>query len=1794
MKKRLLAAVLGFSLLLNASIIPSYAITTEELTPQTVSEVPETENVVTQVVYEHLDFEYSTEAGQDPGDVLGGIVKGSSTLIAPTPSDDRVYDGNYSLKIVGNEADAKFFGSKGYGDPQEGKIFSVWVYDDNDPDRFITFKLTKGTDTSSEAYTVSFGIQGGNYRAYTTRSTGGTILNKTVQGSEYDEGWHQFTVDYSVAGKVDILVDGEVIGSQALSSGDYGDFTLMSFENGSTSATRYPAKGADVYIDDIMVTESAPVPSAPVVDDNMDTLSFTYADSKTNPADYEYSIDGGVNFEDCLKNPIYIGNIDVAVGDVVVRAKAPDGADYTFPVITNDTAFTSNVNIDLSMEREEDLTNFNMLVNIPPEGTKDPATVPPELSISTDYSRSGISSMLIIPDGANIAEDNSGLSNKGGLYRIGNTSETLIEDKVLTIWVYDDLSITDNDHKMMGYTEELDASGTVVSKTFVGFSNSVNDDYYVVRSSPGAATDWSTWGLTSVQRTEGWHSYQWDYTVEGECNIYIDGVLVRTFASNGLSNYYLQDTWSHSGVDKMSYYVDDITITNSREEVPVVPEAPTAPVTDDENNTFGFTPVEGKEELSLYEYSIDGGKTFNDVTANPQPVSTQLLEVGTVMLRLKATDTEQSGMVLRNDVRFTDPADVVKDKIHEEIDFITYSNPKDYTVESWKVLETAIANAETAMETNTDLQSAYDAILNAMDMLEFADIPFVEYTFADEVVPVPPVYGVPDWSEDGNISHLTEKSYKIRTEEVDGRQVAQFTYNFPKALEDKKVVFYHYADYTGSGWFEITFGNSEDGTGQVLSCYTSSGSVSTYYQLYDLVDGEKVNGRSTGIRRRNDIHKFEINMTNGNGTQFYFDTNLISSLVNLDSIDYIDITVSKTGESSYISLDDISISHSNPVTDISLPVDTVELGYRDTYEINHINNTTTTKYDSYGTTDKISYTSADPTIAYVTAGGSIQPMKPGQTTVTVKSTSGVTETINVIVKDFMVESVGISESIITVDPNFVTEYAMEKNSIKVFNAIIEPANATNLNKTWTSSDESIATVIDGEVTTYGKKGTATITVTTEDGNYKSSVVITVADEAYNYGAEVFVATNGNDFTGDGTIENPYASIERARDDLRAHSDVVDGGAVVYFREGSYFVSEGIMLEIQDSGTADSPVEYKAYNDEKVQFTGGATLNATDFELVSDSEDLLKIQDYAENQVYVADISDYLGDEKLDIMAKGYFTPYPANLVEDAGYNTTTQYYSVTFGNELLTLARWPNVDETYGSYEHTGYAKFDTIPYKGNSIRDWLDDQIGRPNYVQEDERDIFDAFTFTSTRLTDRMESWYGVAQDGSNILDLDIWYEGYTSVSYTTQSSPIRSITSNGVVQSELACTYWARVDPNTRFYVYNLLQELDIPGEWYIDKDAEKLYLIPPTGTDMTDPTNTVSFGTLGETMFTLTDTKHITIENVELTNTVGPAFEVYGGNNNTLSRSTISNSAGDAGGVWDSENEKAMNNGLEYCLVKDVNGGFTLGGETYYEEFVHTFNFVNGCTFDNYQTLTTGFNPAVVLHGVGNYVSSCEIMNSPNNAIMWQGNDNVIEFNEIHHVVLETHDTSAIYTGRNVLHRGTVVKNNYFHSLGSEGDYTSGNQAVYLDDLSSGILVYDNVFEDVFMGVFINGGQDNYIFDNEFRDCEYGVLATDWAYMGMAYWLSHGYGTKQDPSTNIPVDVDWAAEDSAYAKYHNVTTLFEGDDHQNALYNKIIDNYVTSDTDDIFEWFEYRLREVQPNAKAVISDWYFDKNNNFMID
>jgi len=103
--------------------------------------------------------------------------------------------------------------------------------------------------------------------------------------------------------------------------------------------------------------------------------------------------------------------------------------------------------------------------------------------------------------------------------------------------------------------------------------------------------------------------------------------------------------------------------------------------------------------------------------------------------------------------------------------------------------------------------------------------------------------------------------------------------------------------------------------------------------------------------------------------------------------------------------------------------------------------------------------------------------------------------------------------------------------------------------------------------------------------------------AASRGTEWFVSPHGNDaWTGSnadstsGTLDGPFASLERAREAVRKARAAGDRTPqTVFVRAGTYHLKDAFKLESPDSGEAGTPVTWTAYKDEKPVLTGAISI-----------------------------------------------------------------------------------------------------------------------------------------------------------------------------------------------------------------------------------------------------------------------------------------------------------------------------------------------------------------------------------------------------------------------------------------------------------------------------------------------------------------------------------------------------------------------------------------------------------------------------
>jgi len=167
-----------------------------------------------------------------------------------------------------------------------------------------------------------------------------------------------------------------------------------------------------------------------------------------------------------------------------------------------------------------------------------------------------------------------------------------------------------------------------------------------------------------------------------------------------------------------------------------------------------------------------------------------------------------------------------------------------------------------------------------------------------------------------------------------------------------------------------------------------------------------------------------------------------------------------------------------------------------------------------GARQRVVWSSNNEAIATVSSSGLVTAAGAGTTQIraTAYGTTDVLAFTTVVVAAAAVPVTGV-----TITQNNFELYMRRTQQLAM---TLTPANSTNRNVAWSSSAPTVATVSDTGLVTGVTAGTATITVTTEDGGHTASVNVTVLYRAAGAIATVaeFFAINDNP-TGNFFLEN---------------------------------------------------------------------------------------------------------------------------------------------------------------------------------------------------------------------------------------------------------------------------------------------------------------------------------------------------------------------------------------------------------------------------------------------------------------------------------------------------------------------------------------------------------------------------------------------------------------------------------------------------------------------------------------------------
>lgn len=560
------------------------------------------------------------------------------------------------------------------------------------------------------------------------------------------------------------------------------------------------------------------------------------------------------------------------------------------------------------------------------------------------------------------------------------------------------------------------------------------------------------------------------------------------------------------------------------------------------------------------------------------------------------------------------------------------------------------------------------------------------------------------------------------------------------------------------------------------------------------------------------------------------------------------------------------------------------------------------------------------------------------------------------------------------------------------------------------------------------------------------------------GQKIFVSTVGDD-SGDGSEEEPLRTLEKAIDVANEMREDSDKLIEILLREGTYSVTNTI--KIINSQKDDSLLKISAYQDEKVTINAGVDIPLSAMN-IADSDFTNAIIDKPNaGSVLQYNLKDAQIEDFGEISLRGH-------LISDE----KEAQAELSLNGEVQKLAGWPNG-------EYTGLIK----PTDSNE-------------YGKRTKSGIANGCSFKVNY--DRPSQWSKPEQ---------AWLSGTIGPNYEFDYYPVSRF------DSEEKRVYLSRgalekyyTEPYYRFE--NVPEELDEPGEYYIDRQSGMLYFYPPEDAPkdsvltitMSTPTLGVS-GKAPNSMFRIENSKNIVFENLIFKGGRGSA--ITGKNNSNIQFINCEiNSFGENGIRFDASTDITISD----CKIHDVGqDGILFVSCGNYQTLSPSNIVVSNNDIYNFARLERSYKTGIDFgyRCVGATAANNHIHNGPHAGMIFYGVNNDIYGNEFDNLVTEFSDMDALYCNNSNYpwERGNKIHNNYFHDIGKSsmnGRHQINVRAIRTDNRGCGLNIYENLFYNIGDGGNGNGnngigaitaeGTRNRIFNNLFVDCNEAYFNT----------------------------------------------------------------------------------------------------------
>jgi hypothetical protein len=483
-------------------------------------------------------------------------------------------------------------------------------------------------------------------------------------------------------------------------------------------------------------------------------------------------------------------------------------------------------------------------------------------------------------------------------------------------------------------------------------------------------------------------------------------------------------------------------------------------------------------------------------------------------------------------------------------------------------------------------------------------------------------------------------------------------------------------------------------------------------------------------------------------------------------------------------------------------------------------------------------------------------------------------------------------------------------------------------------------------------------------------------------------TAGSDGAGAGTAASPWATLRRAQAAVRP----APAGATVFIRgdcrpvdaSGAFDGTAALLtLGAADSGAPGAPVTWAAWPGAPAppRLLGGVAIPASAWAPAGAA-------------------APTPGTLKADLGAAGVnVAQWGLGSLAGGGLGQCVDTMAELFVNGAPQyLARFPNVDPD-GTWEWLG---IDRVADKENTF--------------------------FVNSSGAAHALQWPTATTPGDSA-----WVHGFWSYDWADSYCEVKSVVSDGQGGAEIT------IEPSTppvygflpkaRFYGVNILRELDVAGEYYIDAAEEIIYWMPPPGGVSAADEVVLS---VAQTLVNVSSA----VANVAFAGLLalyarGTGFALEGVSN--VSLQGVTSALHGHSGLSLVGTGNTLRDSTVYatgCAAATVTGGDIA-------RLLPSGNLVLNNTMHSYARVIRTYNPGLGWFGaVGQVMANNTFRNAPHNGMRGGGALNLIEGNVFDTLLYEATDSGAFYVGYSWTNRGNVVRGNTFRNIRATEKTTLG--------------------------------------------------------------------------------------------------------------------------------------------------------------